>query len=266
MLALAALPASAADRPKIAVLDLKLNTELDDKLARTLNEIMLEAFHESGVLDVIGSSDIAAMLTLEEERIKLTGCADDACLAEIGGALGVQYLAVASLGAVGESTIVSLKVLDVRRARVVDRASETVEQRDEALVKAIRKNVDKVVATIRLGMAPEAERTVPGYLPWVGLGLTVALGGTAGVLAGLASQEASEAQDAIDGTAAWRDHKDTAESRALGADVLFGVAGAAAVGTIVLFVLSRSSDDAPAASAAIAPARGGATAAVEVRW
>ena len=71
--------------------------------------------------DVLGSADIASMMSLEEERIKLTGCADDSCLAEIGGALGVQLLASAAIGSVGEKFVVTVKVLDVNEARVLDR-------------------------------------------------------------------------------------------------------------------------------------------------
>jgi len=270
------LSASAQARTKIAVLELRVDSGLDAAIAKTLDEVLLNAFHESGALDVLGSSDIATMLTLEEQRVQLTGCADDSCLAEIGGALGVQLLASASVGAVGEQFILSVKVIDVNNARVVDRAGANVDRDETQLVEALTGLVRKVTATLAIEQADTAGESLTAgdgsrgameVLPWVGLGLTVAVGGVGGVLAGLASSDASSAQDEYQGSPDWRDLKDSAETKALTADVMFGVAGAAAVATVVLFVLGAVGDDeAPAASITAIPVRGGGVASLAVRF
>ena len=268
-----------ADKRKIAVMDLMADTRLDAGIVKTLNEILLNEFTNEASLDVLGSSDIATMLTLEEERIKLTGCADDSCLAEIGGALGVQLIGAARVGAVGEKYVVSIKVLDVNGATVLGRTSEMVEKNDTELIAAIQRAVatvlgkltgqpaaDEPAAEGTLTAAPAAEPSTGFWdvSPWVGLGLTVALGGTAAALAGVAYKDSKDAQDAFVGSPAWRDAKDAMESKALAADVLFGVAGAAAVATVLLFVLAP--DDVPPASAGVIPVRGGGAATLTVRF
>jgi len=272
-LTIVALPTTADAKEKIAVLDLRVNTEIDKGVITTLNEILLNSFHESGALDVLGSSDIATMITLEEERVKLTGCADDACLAEIGGALGVQLLASASIGAVGDKYVLSVKVIDVKKAMVVDRSSETVAKEDSELIAAIKRAVKKVTATVKVTYPPSGEARALGepsgfieIAPWVGLGLTIALGGTGGILGGLAWSDAASAREEFEGTSDWQDLKDSTDSKAVAADVMFGIAGAAAVATIVLFILDASGDDEPAASTAVVPTRGGGVASVEVRF
>jgi len=84
------------EKRKIAVLALKLETDLDEGIGNTLNEIMLNEFQEVGDFQVLSSSDILAVLNLELKRMKL-GCTEDSCLAELGGALGVPLLASPSL-------------------------------------------------------------------------------------------------------------------------------------------------------------------------
>ena len=126
-LMLAAAPAIAQGvKPKIAVLGLKAAKGIDEGTVRLLDELLLTEIQEAGSFEVFGSSDIASMITLEEQRIQLTGCNDDSCLAEIGGALGVNLLVASSVGAVGDKWLLNVKLLDVSTAKVLKRSSEIV--------------------------------------------------------------------------------------------------------------------------------------------
>ena len=101
--------------------------------------------------------------------------------------------------------------------------------------------------------------------PWLALGLTVAAGATGGALGGLAMQDKSTADGELKGSPDFEDAEDGAASKALIADVMFGVAGAAAVATVVLFLLGMDDDDSPA-TGAVMPTPGGATATVGWRF
>ena len=79
MVLLAAWPARAGERPKLAVTALRLDTKLPEGMDRTLNEILLGEFHRRHGQEVLGASDIAAMLQVEQQKI-LLGCDDDSCL------------------------------------------------------------------------------------------------------------------------------------------------------------------------------------------
>ncbi len=220
----------------MTVLALRLDTDLDEGIGKTLDEIMLHEFQEVGDLQVLSSSDVLAILNMEEKRLKL-GCSEDSCLVEIGGALGVPLLASASIGAVGDQYVINLKVLDVTEAAVLVRSSEIVPREDSELIKAVRKSVAKVVAA----------------------------GGAAATLACLAGQDASAAREEYEGTSTWQDDKEAYETKALTADVLFGITGAAAITTVVLFVIG-SGDEEPESPVSVAPTTGGGMATYSVRF
>ena len=298
------LRAAGEDEPlRMAVMDLQNDAELKEGIVTTLNEILLGEFSAVEGLEILGSSDITSMLSLEEERIKLTGCSEDSCLAEIGGALGVAMMATARVGAVGDNYVVSVKIIDVTRAKVKGRISEVVERNDSELIRTIKRAVvgslkaakvsgiggdaaepdkteptktepDKTEATAKVEPAPDPGKepepkeplTFYDWAPWAALGLTAVAGGVGGAMGGLALKDSKSADDETRGSPDFDDAKDRAQTKALVADVMFGVAGAAAVGTVILFVLGAMDDDEPAAAAAIIPTRDGAAATVAVQW
>lgn len=278
--------AQVAERgDKIAVMELRKDVAIPDGTLRTLNELLLNEFHQQGKLEVVGASDIKSMLAHEETRRMFATCDDNSCLAEIGGALGVQLLAAASLGAVGEQYVFNIKILDVSRAKVLSRASELMDRDDSELIAGIRRAVGKVLAAVvgpvladKQGddTRPAGPDSAPGqraaawsWAPWVTLGVAVAAGAGAAALGGLALSDAADARTEPRDSDAWRQAAGAAEDKALGADVCIGVAGAAAVSALVLFLVRPAAAETEAAvqlepSAALLP--GGAGAGLTIRF
>ena len=108
----AARPLAAEEQRKIAVLDLVAKTNIDQGMVDLLNELLLTEVERAGDFAVFGSSDITSIMSLEEQKVQVTGCADNACLAEIGGALGVNLLMASSVGGVGDSYLLNIKIVD----------------------------------------------------------------------------------------------------------------------------------------------------------
>ncbi len=278
--------AQVAERgDKIAVMELRKDVDIPDGTLRTLNELLLNEFHQQGKLEVVGASDIKSMLAHEETRRMFATCDDNSCLAEIGGALGVQLLAAASLGAVGEQYVFNIKILDVSRAKVLSRASELMDRDDSELIAGIRKAVGKVLAAVvgpvladkqpadaplaPTDDSPDEFASAWSWAPWVSLGVAVAAAAGGAALGGLALSDAADARAEPRDSDAWRKAADAAENKALGADVCIGVAGAAAVTTLVLFLVRPSATETEAAlqvepSAALLP--GGGAAGLTVRF
>jgi hypothetical protein len=69
-------------------------------------------------VQLITQDEIAALLGLERQK-SLLGCGDDKCMAEVGGALGVDRLVTGRLSKVGETWLFNLKALDPAKAKVV---------------------------------------------------------------------------------------------------------------------------------------------------
>ncbi len=132
-------PARKPVPARLAVLDVVLTgrdaTGLD---ASALTELFGGAIEDRQVFRTTTTRDLSAMLGLEKVK-QMAGCTEDAsCLAEIAGSLGVEYLASASIGSLEGRLQVSGRLVDVKRAAVVGRSSETVTSRAE-VAEALRR-------------------------------------------------------------------------------------------------------------------------------
>ncbi len=135
---LTAAPAAAgpSQRQKIAVLELSARG-VEADTARSLTDVVAREVDRSGLFATLSAEDIRGMLRHLEHRQSL-GCTDEACLAELGGALGVELVLSGSVGRVGETWVVSLTLLDVRRAAVVSREERTARGAADALLEEAR--------------------------------------------------------------------------------------------------------------------------------
>ena len=89
---------------------------------------------------VISRDDIAAMLSFNADKQRL-GCEDEGCMAEIGGALGVDKLIVGQAGRMSDDSseyIVNLRLMDVRKNEVENRVTESFRGEEEQLLHAVR--------------------------------------------------------------------------------------------------------------------------------
>lgn len=114
-------------RAKVAIPEIEITDKTLAVDRAALTELFSSALADPDVLDVITARDVAAMLQYERTR-QLAGCADTdtSCLAELFGGLGMELLATASIGRVGESFVISARLMDVRKSTSVYRKSLTV--------------------------------------------------------------------------------------------------------------------------------------------
>lgn len=155
LLAATAASPAKAQKPGVAVTELKAVHGIEASLAQVLNEVLLARLKESGVFStVIGSSDIAAMIDMEQQKAAL-GCDDTSCLAELGGALGVPYLIDSSVSRVGDQYVITLKVLSVDDARVAARKVAMVAN-EAKIIAALEAMIPQVLATLEPAPPPAA--------------------------------------------------------------------------------------------------------------
>lgn len=231
----AAAPAQRASRIKIAVLEIRA-VGADEKAAELLSEVALTEAAADRSLDVIGRSDVAALLGFEKQK-QVLGCAEDSsCIAEIGGALGVDFMLVGTLGRIGDLHRIDLRLIEVRKARVSGRWGESVEGRSERLVAAVQRGTRSLLGVFsasRGAPASAAARPAPGRrAAWIVGGAGAALlaaGGLMGLSARSAYDDLKTASAAGD-PAAYDDARSALRTRSVAADVLM-VAGAAGLGT-----------------------------------
>ena len=117
---------------------------VEETLADTLTDVIaVEAGRVEGV-EAIGMSDIDAMLGIEQQK-QLIGCDDVSCMAEIGGALGVRAIISSKLGIVGDTYLLTLRVIDTKTVKVLSSSQKTVEGRPDALIATLRSAVPEAL-------------------------------------------------------------------------------------------------------------------------
>lgn len=138
----------------IVVLPFTLAKGIDEKSGALLDEVHLSELTavvpES--IELIGSSDVTALLGLEEQR-QLATCDETSCLIEIGSALGATHLLVPSLGEFGGQYIVTTKFLDVSAAKVLHRKVYYVDNSEQALLAGVRESVRELAQAQGWGSA-----------------------------------------------------------------------------------------------------------------
>ena len=110
-------PAAPAPR-RVPIAFFQLEAQhIDPKTAAIVSDEIHAQLSRMPGSKVIGSKDIDAMLGYEQKK-QMAGCTDTGCMVAIGGALGVDKIVVGSIGKLGESHLINLKLLDVKQGEV----------------------------------------------------------------------------------------------------------------------------------------------------
>jgi len=112
---------AVAAAPRIAVLPVTAGEGVPPSTAAALADAVAGEVRRSAGVEVITQREIAAVLTLDRQK-QMLGCQSDACMAELGGALGCERLVAGDLARLGESWLFSLKLVETGKARVAAQA------------------------------------------------------------------------------------------------------------------------------------------------
>jgi TolB-like protein len=130
------LSAVAEEEISIAVMEFASKGGISEKQMDALGDLLANEIRELGGYRVIGKSDIRAAIDFESQKT-LLGCTDEACIAELGGALGVRYVVVGNISMFGDLYLLNLKILDVEKIRVAKGLSKKVSGGESRLIDAL---------------------------------------------------------------------------------------------------------------------------------
>lgn len=172
---------------RVLVLAPKLvNTRSTD--VRVLQQLLVQELSRADGATIVGSADLEQLAALGASQIS-AGCDADACLAELGGAMGAEFVVFSEVGRLGERAIWQLGLWDQQRGEIVVR--RTIEA---ATVARLADGVPGAVVDL---VAPLQQRGVryqrsdgpsPLFVSGVGavaVGIALAVVGGAGVAAGI---------------------------------------------------------------------------------
>lgn len=251
-----------AEPPKIGVAVVGINAvqEVDRTRAELLSEAMVTEAARSGVFAVSSTSEIRAALGAERQR-QLLGCNETStCLTELGGALGARYLLTGTLGTLGPTVRLDVRLVDGNDPSKSVRAARELSGEAADLSYAVRTAVREVLQSIApegvtLPAVPSAQDSSGVRVAaWVVGGAGVALLAAGAVTGGLtlSSYEATRAASSAGDVATYDAMASQTRGRAAATDILLGTGLAAAGTAVVLFFVSRAP-----VQVAVAPTRGG---------
>jgi hypothetical protein len=110
---------------QIAVVPVTAGDGVTDKTAAALTEALAAEVRKRSGAEVITQREIAAVLSLERQKA-MVSCSTDACMADLGGALGVERLVNGDIARVGESLLVHFRVVEVAKVRVAAQSDRRI--------------------------------------------------------------------------------------------------------------------------------------------
>ncbi|NOZ85475.1 MAG: hypothetical protein GXP49_04265 [Deltaproteobacteria bacterium] len=237
------LTASAQRVTKLAVTEIKARRGVDPVLSRVIEEYLTFELAKIKGFQVIGRDDILRMLDHVQQK-QMLGCNDESCLAEIGGALGVDKIVGGSMDKVGESILLTLKLIDIRHGTVERREMERLKGTSEEQALDGIMHLYRRMFSMELGQ--KAGDGSGGYRVWgwVSGGSAVASVVAGGVLLALGRRDIGDANSLADQSKTGdvllsevEDLEGRGRTRSLAGGVLLGVGGALGVLSLILFLL-----------------------------
>jgi hypothetical protein len=108
----------AAAPIKIAVAPIAAGEAVTDKTAAAITDAIAREVRRVPGVQAIAPDEMKSFLDLDRQR-RLASCEDQGCMAELGGALGVDRIVSGRLNKIGETWVFALKMLDVKKASVL---------------------------------------------------------------------------------------------------------------------------------------------------
>ncbi len=130
---------------KIAVLPTQFDPSAAGKVPKLFDDYLLSTVQNSGYFQAIGRDDINALLGFEHQK-DLAGCDDVSCLAEIGGALGVELVVAIKIALVGDSWVATGKLIDMKKTEIRARVNKFVKGDVKALLEGVPNILDELLS------------------------------------------------------------------------------------------------------------------------
>lgn len=127
---------AVAQTSKLAVLPTQFDETARGLVPDLFDDYLLTALQNMGQYEVIGQDDISALLNFEEQK-DLLDCNDTTCIADIGGALGVDKLVAVKIARLHTDWVATGKLINIKETRVEARVNEIVSGDVKTLLQSV---------------------------------------------------------------------------------------------------------------------------------
>jgi TolB-like protein len=151
----------AQEPVKVAVLEFTSKGGVTQDQMDALSEMLVNEMGKTPGIKVIDKTTIRQVLNLEEQKALLSSCSEQACLSEIGGALGVNWVVAGNVSQFGSAYLMNLRIVDVRKVELAAGVSRTVSGGQEQLISELPKAAAELLAAARERMGLKEVGTPP---------------------------------------------------------------------------------------------------------
>jgi len=109
------LPVSAAQKMRLAILDLKPQN-VSGPTASMVSDLLRTELFNTGLFRVIERSEMESVL--KEQNLQLTGCTDTECAVQLGKILSARKMLIGTIGRLGTKYIINARIVDVERGEM----------------------------------------------------------------------------------------------------------------------------------------------------
>ena len=279
---------TAVEIPTLIVFDMTPEKGIEKGTTNLLVEIIMDEISKSKAFKVIGQKDIDKMLFWESNK-QLKNCTENSCMMQIAGAMGAEYYVESSIGAVGNSYVISMKLIETMKVEIKGRSTRTIVKDEDRLIKEVREMVSEVLNQAGVAVKREDDKNPNQIIAEKGVraekkveekgGIKISTGGiittgvgagliVGGVVFGLRAKNLKQRLDDWDREsdedyyALERDYKNSARI----ANYLYVAGGVVTTGGIVWMILSAMKGEKKNNSVSLYTGRDGFLASYNFNW
>ena len=159
-----AIPTYAADKVRIAIIDLQAK-QVSKVIASGISDMIRSDMVDTGLFLVVERNQMNEII--KEQGLQMTGCTDNACAVQVGKLLSANKMLVGEITRMGKAILITVRIVDVEKG-VAEYSSKEKARSEDELDKAASRLSTKLVGRIT-GMrksellAGLEEKTMGGY-------------------------------------------------------------------------------------------------------
>src|SRR5688572_27796167 len=124
--------ADSGGRPSMAVLTLEAKNGVAPDVAELLTSNLITQMGETNRFSrIVGTKEIESVVGYEKQK-QLMQCESTSCMAEIAGAMGVDYILTGTVGRLGKTWLFNASLVNTTKGNVEGRVSRSISGEEDA--------------------------------------------------------------------------------------------------------------------------------------
>ena len=147
-------------KPSAAVMDLEPKEGISAGVVSSISDYLRTQLVNTGKIDIVTRENMDQIL--KEQKFQLSGCTSQECIIEAGKLMGVRKMFTGSIGKVGTTYIVNLKIINVESGKIEKAETEECAScAEEALLVSIRNIANKITGgQVQPEVSSEVEKEI----------------------------------------------------------------------------------------------------------